>query len=179
MRQRTANWPGAALAAGLVLSPGQGAHAQTFDEAVRANLSLATTLCLQTMIQRVPPAAAFGGAGFVYRGVDRGVNSFGVALGLDHYFDAPADTARAEVDEPNGTAGLCQVYSTHLAEAELAAIVGGALAALYPATQMRSPTEWSIPTPSGLPLIVTTETIGTNNRYEAPGTVRATMVYPG
>lgn len=179
MKHRTARWPGAALAAGLALCPGDKALAQTFDEAVRANLSLATTLCLQTMIQRIPPTTAFVGAGFVYRNVDRGVNDYGVALGLDHYFDAPADTARAEVDEPNGTAGLCQVYSTHLTEGELAAIVGGTLAAFYPATQMRSPTEWSIPTPSGLPLIVTTETIGSNNRYEAPGTVRATMVYPG
>jgi len=30
-----------------------------------------------------------------------------------------------------------------------------------------------------LPLIVQTDTIGTNHRYEAPGTVRVTMSFPG
>ena len=165
---------GAALS-GLV---GGGAAAQSFEEAVRANTQLATNLCIQVMIQRTAPRDAFEGAGFGYRSIDRGVNDYGVALGFDHYFEAPASTAKAEVDDP-GAAGLCMVMTTHLAEADLAQIVAAELFRDYPGAEVRSETEWSVATPSGLPLIVSTDTIGTNHRYEEPGTVRVTMSYPG
>jgi hypothetical protein len=130
------------------------------------------------MIQRTTPRDAFGNSGFVYRAIDRGVNDYGIALGLDHYFDAPASTAKAEVDDP-GRAGLCMVFSTHLSEVDLGQIVASEVFRLYPGTRPRTEFGWSIPTPSGLPLIVNTDTIGTGHRYEEPGTVRGTMSFPG
>ena len=60
------------------------AKAQTFEEAVRANVWLATSLCTDAMIIGTPPATLFGAAGFVYRGIDRGVNSYGIAQGISH-----------------------------------------------------------------------------------------------
>jgi hypothetical protein len=154
------------------------AQAQTFEDAVRANTQLATGLCLQVMIQRAAPRQVFSAAGFTYRAEDRGVNDHGAALGLDHYFDAPAGTAKAETDDPDG-AGLCMVMTPHLSEPALAQIVAGELFRLHPGTQARGAAEWSVPTSSGLQLIVTTDTIGTNHRYEDPGTVRVSMVFPG
>ncbi len=158
---------------------GAPAQAQSSDEAVRANVWLATSLCADAMIGGAPPSSLFGPAGFVYRGVDRGVNDFGIARGTGHYFDAPVGTAKAEVLDPNGRTGLCYVSTTHLAEAEFASLVAGAVFQKYPNTRTSSPTQWSIPTASGLSLIVSVTTIGNNNRYEAPGTVRVSMSFPG
>ncbi len=158
---------------------GQAAPAQTFKEAVQMNVGLATTLCLEVMIRRTPAVTAFGNAGFVYRSADRGVNNYGVALGPDHYFDAPADTVKAELDTPNDIAGICQVLTTHLSETELTEIVAETIFRVYPGARVQGPNQWFIDTPSGLPLIVGTDTIGTNHRYEVPGTVRVGMSYPG
>ncbi len=154
------------------------AHAQTFDEAVRSNFALATERCLEVMIQRKLPATAFGQAGFVYRGENRGVNEFGIHRGVGHYFDAPADTAHAEVDDPNRVAGICTIYSKHLSPADASALVSALLFAQYPNTKVGGGADWSVPTASGLPLLVGVRTV-TRHRYETPGTVSVSMGYPG
>jgi hypothetical protein len=71
------------------------------------------------------------------------------------------------------------VFSTHLSEVDLGQIVASEVFRLYPGTRPRTEFGWSIPTPSGRPLIVNTDTIGTGHRYEEPGTVRVTMSFPG
>lgn len=155
------------------------AAAQTFEEAVRINTSVAISTCLSVMIDRAVPDTAFGAAGFSYRAIDRGVNDYNVALGLDHYFDAPAETVKAEVDRPDGVAGICMVLTTHLDQADLNEIVAATMFQDHPGAQVRDENQWSINTPSGLPLIVSTRTITDNHRYEPPGTVTVSMSFPG
>ncbi|WP_187430272.1 hypothetical protein ROLI_007830 [Roseobacter fucihabitans] len=173
-RMRRASYIPLALVA-LSTLPAKG---QSFDDAVRANTQLATALCLQVMIDRTIAQTTFGASGFAYRAIDRGTNEHGIALGLDHFFDAPADTVKAEVDFPDRNAGICMVYTTHLAEPAFADIVAATIFQRFPGAQVRGPTEWFISTPSGLPLIVSTSTIN-RHRYEAPGTVMVSMGYPG
>ena len=154
------------------------APAQTLQEAAAANLGLATDLCLQVMIQGADPNAAFTGAGFVYRRVERGVNQFGIDRGAAHYFDAPAETAKGEVDRPTGRAGICFASTGVLEEPSARAIVSASILRAYPGAEQRGAQEWFIRLGS-LPLIVTIGTTGANNQYERPGTVRVTMSYPG
>ncbi len=167
------------LSVGLALAGTLPASAQTFDQAVRSNIALAISLCVDVMFGAATPAAAFVNAGFAYRGIDRGVNSYGIARGTGHYFDAPANTTKAQVLDPNQHPGLCSVFTTHMGEAEVATLIRQVLFIKNPGTQVRGPTEWFMQQGSGLPLIVTVNTIGTNNRYEAPGTVQVSMVFPG
>lgn len=171
-----------ALLAGALTLGAAAASAQTapsFDEAVRANVALATSLCARTMIEGTRPSTVFGNAGFVYRGVDRGVNNFGITLNPSHYFDAPAETAKAEVMNPNAHAGLCTVYTTHMTQADLNSLVAAVLFRDFRGVQPQADGQWIIQTQGGLPLIVSTNTIGTNNRYETPGTVSVGMTFPG
>ena len=155
------------------------AATMTTQEAAQINARLAFSICVQIMIDRVSPRAAFGAAGFTYRAIDRGVNTHGVVLGLDHYFEAPADTAKAKVPNPDQMAGICTVYSKHIPEATLASIVASEAYRRSPATTGRGATQWSIPTSSGLPLIVSVSTITNRHRYEPAGTVQVSMSFPG
>ena len=155
------------------------ASAQSFDEAARSNTWLATDLCLQVMLDRVSPRAVFGAAGFVLRSEYRGVNEYGIDLGYSHYFDAPADTVKAQLPEPEQMAALCTVMTTHLSEAEFAGVVAQAVSARYPQAEMRSAAEIFLRrSPGDLPLIITTGTIE-RHRYEPAGTVEVTMGFPG
>ena len=165
-------------AAALLLALAAPATAQTFPEAVRLNAALATSLCLDAMLTGSAPAPLFTSAGFTYRAIDRGVNSNGVKLGLDHYFDAPADTAKAEVVNPNTHPGLCQVLTTHMTEAEFSQVVAGVIFRKHPGATVRSAREWYVTVGGGLPLIVTVSTI-TRHKYETPGTVIVSMSFPG
>lgn len=151
---------------------------QSFEDAVRANTALAVATCLDVMIARSLPRDAFIRAGFTYRSIHRGVNEYNVDRGFSHYFDAPVETAKAEVNAPDSIAGICTVYTAHLTEPELNALVASTLAQRQPGTQSRGPGSWAIPTASGLPLIVGTRTI-TRHRYEPAGTVSVGMSYPG
>lgn len=168
-----------ALGIGLLTLIATLPRAQTFDEAARMNFALATDRCLDVMIARNLPNASFSQAGFAYRGVDRGINSYGVHRGVDHFFDAPAETARATVDAPDRIAGICSVLTTHMPETAAAAIVQQTILRQFPNAQINSPTQWSVRRADGLPLIISTRTIGTNHRYEKPGTVQVSMSYPG
>lgn len=163
----------------IALISAQLAAAQSFEEAVRANAALALRLCTQAMIDGTSSAAVFAPAGFAYRSIDRGVNSYGIALGLDHYWDAPADTVKVSVANPDGHPGLCQVLTTHLTQPALDALLRETLFQTHPGARMGSENSIMIDTPSGLPLIITTRTITNNHRYEPPGTVEVTMGYPG
>lgn len=153
--------------------------AQTVEEAARSNVALGTGLCVDAMLNGSAASTVFGTAGFVYRGVDRGTNSYGVALGVDHYFDAPADTAKVKVMELTNHPGLCQVYTTHLDETEMARVVSGVLYQKHPGTTAKGFSEWIVRQGENLPLIVTVSSIGTSHRYETPGTVTVTMGFPG
>lgn len=169
----------AGLAACIALAGVAPAGAQSLSEAARANVALATSLCADAMLAGMSADMLFRNAGFVYRAVDRGVNSYGVALGLDHYFDAPANTAKAEVGAPRGHPQICMVTSGHMTEIDLGSIVAGVLFQKYPGTIPSGVNTWSVRAGNALPLIVSVDTIGTNHRYEAPGTVRVSMSFPG
>jgi hypothetical protein len=168
------------LAAALLIAAPNLSLAQTFDEAVRTNVAIATRLCLSVMIDRAGPRDVFEAAAFVYREEDRGTNDFGVDLGSGHYFDAPADTVHVEVPDPDAYAGICTLYTMHLDEAALIDVVSEALFPMFPAAQVRTEPNFSlmIETASGLPLILQTFTVE-RHRYEAPGTVQLSMSYPG
>lgn len=150
----------------------------TLRDAAQANVSGLTYWCVEVMFRRAQAALAFPNAGFTYRAVIRGVNEYGVDRGIGHYFDAPAETAHAQVDDPNRPAGLCSVYTTQLNQSEVAAIVGRTLRQYYPAARQSGAASWSITANGGLPLLIDISTIQ-NSRYETPGTVQVTMSYPG
>ena len=154
-------------------------QAQSFDEAVRSNTWLATDLCLQVMLDRASPRAVFGAAGFVLRSEYRGVNAYGIDLGYNHYFDAPADTVKAQLPEPDQMAGLCTVMTTHLSEADFAGVVAQAVRTRYPQAEQHSASVIMLRrSPGDLPLIITTRTIE-RHRYEPAGTVEVSMGFPG
>ncbi len=163
----------------LVVLSAAAVRAQTFQDAVRANFVLATDLCLSVMIQRTLPATAFGTAGFTYQTVDRGVNQYGIHRGYDHYFDAPAETARAEVDDPNRIAGLCYAFTAHLSLPEASQLVAGLITQRYPSVDSSRPNQWVIRA-GELPLIVNISQ-GSNTAQLAagPNAVSVSMTYPG
>lgn len=166
------------LIACLITAP-LAAQGQSFEDAVRANVALATTLCAKAMMQGASPSTVFGNAGFVYRGVDRGVNEYGISRGTGHYFDAPAQTAKAEVMNPDGHPALCTVSTTHMTQSELSSLVASVLHRDFSGVEPQGADQWFIRNHTGLPLIISTSTIGTNHRYEAPGTVTVGMSFPG
>ncbi|MEM8802040.1 MAG: hypothetical protein AAGF55_05865 [Pseudomonadota bacterium] len=151
----------------------------TLRDAARGNVLGLTYWCVEVMLNRVIAAQVFPGAGFTYRAADRGVNEYGINRGTGHYFDAPAKTAHARVDDPNRPSGFCSVYTAHLNQAEVEATVAETLRQYFQTAQQRSAASWSVRSANGLPLLIDISTIGNNHRYEAPGTVQVTMVYPG
>lgn len=154
------------------------ARAQSFEDAVRANIALATRTCVTAMFAGTPAETLFVPAGFAYRGVDRGTNDYGVDLGTGHYFDAPAGTAKVEVPAIGQHPGLCTVTTTHLQETPFAALIAAVLLDQYPGMQTTGRHQWTIRQGNGLPLIVSVNTID-RHRYEAPGTVQVSMSFPG
>ena len=153
--------------------------APSFEVAVQTNFALATDLCMQTMLSGAPPSGIFTAAGFIYRAADRGVNQFGVDLGSGHYFDAPAETAKAEVINPNTHPGLCTATTRHLDQAAAAQLIGAMILQRFPTTDASQPNQWIVRGQGPLPLIISIGTIGTNHRYEQPGTVQVSMTFPG
>lgn len=163
----------------LLAAPASAQQTITLKDAAMGNVSLLSRICMSVMFRQAQNGAAFVNAGYTYRSVDRGVNQYGVHRGVAHYFDAPADTAQAEVDDPNRPAGICMVYSKQLNEGEFTSVVASAINQFYPTAQRRGPNQWSISLNGGLPLILSISTIGNNNQYQAPGTVQLSMSYPG
>lgn len=166
----------AALA--VVLSAGPS-RAQTVEEAARSNVGLSVRLCMDVMLRQIPPQQLFGTAGFAYEGIDRGINTYGVALGVDHYYLAPADTAKAQVNDPTGGNGICQVLTTKLTQADVQTLVVEIVQQTYPQAQLeRGPDYMAVRNLSQLPLILNISTI-TRHRYEAAGTIQVSMSFPG
>lgn len=162
----------------VLLVATKAVHAQSLEEAVRANVALATRTCVTAMFSGTPPEMLFTPAGFTYRAVDRGTNDYGVDLGTGHYFDAPADTAKAEVPNIGGPAGLCKVTTTHMKEVPFAALVAAVIFERYPGAQTSGLHQWTVRQGQRLPLIVAVRTVD-RHRYEAPGTVEVSMGFPG
>lgn len=163
----------------LLATPASAQQTITMKDAAMGNVSLLSRICMSVMFRQAQNGAAFVNAGYTYRSVDRGVNQYGIHRGVGHYFDAPADTAHAQVDDPNRPAGICSVYTKVLNEGEFTSVVASAIQQFYPTAQRRGPNQWSISQSGGLPLILSISTIGNNHRYEAPGTVQLSMSYPG
>ena len=168
-----------ALLAIISAAPTTAQQTITIRDAAFANVSSLTRICVDVMLRRAQNGVAFTSAGYTYRAEDRGVNQYGVHRGTGHYFDAPAGTAQAEVDAADRPAGICSVYTAHLSQAEVAAVVAAALRNFYPFAQQRDAANWRLSQNGQLPLLLSISTVGNNNRYQAPGTVRVSMSYPG
>ena len=114
--------PTAALVLAIAAAP---AGAQSFDEAVRANLTLALQLCLAQTGSTQATVNAFAAAGFAY--------SWRGTPGVDiwHQFAAPAGTVTAELYDGQ-MAPNCDVMSNHIGTGAAVPLVGALLAQLYP-----------------------------------------------
>ncbi|MGI3169172.1 hypothetical protein ACRARG_08480 [Pseudooceanicola sp. C21-150M6] len=163
----------------LLLALALPAHAQNLREAALNNVAVATRICADVSLRQLAPRPAFTSAGFTYRAENRGVNKYGVNLGYGHYFDAPADTAKAQVAEPDRYAGTCYVYTKHASQGEVEALVMDVLRSAYPNARIeRSNSGTILYNLSPLPLIVSVSTIS-RNRYETDGTISVSMSFPG
>jgi hypothetical protein len=107
------------------------AVAQSFEDAVAANVTLALQLCLAPG-GPAATVAAFQRAGFAYS--TRGTPGFETW----HVFAAPAGTARAEVYEGQ-TAPSCEVFTDHIAPAAAAPFVGQVLNQVAPGRFRQDP----------------------------------------
>lgn len=163
----------AALAA--LAAPAAG---QSLQEAARANVALTARLCMQVMLDRTPAQQLFGAAGFGYRAIDRGTNDHGVDLGTHHYFEAPAETAKAKVDDPAASGTSCTLYTGALPEAEVRHLIQSVIAQAYPQAQVTPGNELAVRNLSDLPLLISPRTI-TRHRYEPEGTVEVFFGFPG
>jgi len=115
--------PGLALL--VVIGLSAPAAAQTLDEAVRGNATLALSLCLSTVPDQATLNAAFTAAGFVYAPEDFGGGE------VIHWFQAPADTVTVMV-RGEGRDGFCAVTTPHMGVTAAVPFAGEALEALYP-----------------------------------------------
>lgn len=101
------------------------ACAQTLDEAVRGNATLALSLCLSTIPDQGTLNAAFTAAGFAYAPEDFGAGE------VIHWFTVPADTISVMV-QGQGREGYCAISTTHMGVTAAIAFAGEALNSLYP-----------------------------------------------
>jgi hypothetical protein len=117
---------GLGLTALLVLAAAASAgRAQTFEEAVRANVALAIQLCMQPGLQGPQRAGTFRTAGFAER-----VEAFGNG-DTTHYFSAPAETASVELYYGN-MPEECRVMSGHMGVTGASALLDRIIPPLYP-----------------------------------------------
>jgi hypothetical protein len=101
------------------------ASAQTLDEAVRGNATLALSLCLSTVPDQTALNNAFTAAGFAYSPEDYGG---GTVL---HWFTAPAETVSVLV-QGQGREGFCAISTNHMGVTAAIPFAGQALDTLYP-----------------------------------------------
>lgn len=128
-RGRSRFRPDLATGAGIIVGLGASAFpasAQTFDEAVWANTSLALQLCVSGQVAPETRAGWFRAAGFS-ESVDRSqVNS-----DTTHTFTAPADTVRVELyygEMPEH----CSVETSHLDATRASALLDAVIPGLFP-----------------------------------------------
>lgn len=116
----------AAIISGLVFWPTADATAQSFEEAVKANFSLAAQLCLIHPVPAPERARRFVASGFSERVERSSVNS-----DTTHYFTAPADTVAVELYYGE-TPEFCSVTSAHLGVADASKLLDQIVPRLYP-----------------------------------------------
>lgn len=124
-RRGTARVPALLAAAFAALLPPAPVMAQSFDEAVRSNLTLAVELCVHDILGTQPGLTGFRAAGFAYR--------MDGQPGQDvyHRFHAPADTVSSEIYEGQ-MAPHCAVRTAHLGLGEAIALVNTLLHERFP-----------------------------------------------
>lgn len=118
---------------GLVASPLPSA-AQTFDDAVWANTSLALQFCLSGQVSPQTRAAWFRAAGFA-----ESVERSQINADTTHTFTAPADTVRVELyygEMPEH----CTVETSHLNVTRAGALLDAMIPGLFPGYTRRSRT---------------------------------------
>jgi hypothetical protein len=171
-----------AVAAAL-LGPA-AASAQSFEEAVRANLLLALQLCMIEDRANVV-VAAFTAAGFQYWRDDQSMPNF---LNVYHRFHAPADTVSVELYEGD-IAPHCRAESRHIGPTATAQMIGPWLEQTFPGqfeyrppgtvihgSTTDCPSFWIPEPPGGLPFEVW---IGTASEGETCATAQTVTVMPG
>lgn len=109
----------------ILAAAASASRAQTFDEAVRANVGLAIQLCMRPGIQGPARAGTFRAAGFTER-----VEAIGNG-DTTHTFTAPAETATVELYYGN-MPEECRVMSRHLDVTAASALVDRIVPGLYP-----------------------------------------------
>jgi len=137
----------------VLLGAAVPAHAQSFEEAVGANMAVGLQLCLSGGNDMAAWANSFRQAGFSERVERSGSNS-----DTTHYFTAPADTVTVELyygEMPEH----CIVASAHLGVTGASAVVDQVVPALYPGFVRRVETG---------PVSTTTGQPATCVRYEDP-----------
>jgi hypothetical protein len=112
----------AAIAAGTPAAP-----AQTFAEAVRANMALAMHVCLSNVATVDRLHATFLAAGFAYEAEDFG----GGPDDILHWYHAPADTVFVGVVYERGATD-CRVTSGQMGVTEAVPFAGAVLEQLAP-----------------------------------------------
>lgn len=110
---------------GLALAAPAAAPAQSFDEAVRANLALGIEICLGGPPDVQSMRNAFASAGFAYEPEDYGGGD------ILHWYAAPAGTANVAVVGAWGDAE-CRVGSAHMGVTEAVAFTGQVLEKRFP-----------------------------------------------
>lgn len=132
------------LAALAVVACMAAVRAQTLDEAVRANMSLALSLCLSTVPDQTTMNAAFSAAGFSLSPEDFGDGN------VAHWFHAPANTVTVLV-VGRGQEGFCAVSTQHMGIPAAVTFAGEALDALYPGVFTYGDMEGGTPVLPGTP----------------------------
>ena len=130
------------LATCVALAGPVPAGAQTFEEAVRANLSLGLRLCLAGGSDMAAWAQGFRNAGYAERIEASGGDT-------THFFSAPAETAEVELyygQMPEH----CIVSTTHLGVTDAAAVLDQVVPALYPG-YVRKVTQGAVNPATGQP----------------------------
>ncbi len=113
------------LSALAVLACMAAARAQTIEEAARANLELALSLCLRAGPGQEALNAAFLQAGFAYTPEDFGGGE------IAHWFEAPARTVTVLVSS-EGRHGYCAAQTDHVGVSDALALAGSVLEAQFP-----------------------------------------------
>lgn len=137
----------------ILAAAASAARAQTFEDAVRANMALAIQLCMQPGLQGPQRAQTFRAAGFAER-----VEAFGNG-DTTHFFAAPADTASVELYYGNMPED-CRVTSGHMSVTAASALLDRIIPGLYPG-YLRTVEQGPIDPATGQP--------ATCVRYQQPG----------
>lgn len=122
--------------------------AQSFDEAVRQNLALGISICVQHVGDPARARGMLEAAGYAYAGFD------GPAEDATHRYAAPARTVEVLIYDGQ-TAPFCHVETNHLTPGQAGQITGGVLQGVAPGKFAPTPAECPNWTEIGPPLPLT------------------------